>query len=412
MSMRHRLPGLADAAMAAAMIGVLGYLTLRVVIWEDFFLEAGPAVRHLMAGNMHGFLALTPVYGGSLLLSTPALALGGALDGLNGAFRLETLFCAATVAALALTLARIQRAEGRSILSRWLLIALLLASPAAKWAVVGGHPEEILTAALCVGGMLLVVRGRITTGAILLGLAVASKQWALLALPVALAAVPNGQRIRLSATAGGATLALFAPIALANTGNFVAVNKGLTSAPFIFHPQQIWWTLHLYYVRPLGGPQSTIFGPAPIALVARYSHPLIVLVAILLGIAYWLRQRHVQSTDALLMLALVLLLRCMLDPWNVVYYQYPFLVALAAWEVASHRRAPLLALAATFLVWIGFGAVSQVSSTDTANLFYVLWTIPAVSMMLWRSLHLPRPFVAQTRYETTVSSLPSRLRTS
>jgi hypothetical protein len=286
-----------------------------------------------------------------------------------------------------------------------------VASPAADWALKEGHPEELMTAALCVGGMLLVIRGRITTGAILLGLAVASKQWALLALPVALATVPNGHRIRLSATAGAAALALFAPLALVATGNFVAVNKGLASAPMIFHPQQIWWTLFLDSSRPFGGPHSTIFGSA-ITLVARYSHPLIVLTAVLLGLAYWARRSHVQPTDALLMLALVMLLRCMLDPWDVVYYVYPCLVALASWEIASNRRAPVFTLAASLLVWIGFGVVTQVSSGDLANLFYVAWTVPAAVLMGWRSLHLPRPFTVQTRYETTVSSLPSRLRTS
>jgi len=62
------------------------------------------------------------------------------------------------------------------------LIGLLVASPAASWALKEGHPEELLAAALCVGGMLLVLRGRISSGAILLGLAVASKQWAILAV--------------------------------------------------------------------------------------------------------------------------------------------------------------------------------------------------------------------------------------
>jgi hypothetical protein len=412
MSMRHRLPGFADAVVAAAMLGLLYYLAMRIRIWQDFFFEAAPAVQHLVTGDLHGFLALTPVYGGSLLLSAPALALGGTLGGLNGAYRLETIFCAVAVAMLALTLARIQRSEGRPAISRWLLIGLMVASPAADWALKEGHPEELLTAALCVGGMLLVVRGRITTGAILLGLAVASKQWALLALPIALATVPNGHRIRLSAVAAGVALTLFAPLALANTNSFVAANKSLTSAAFIFHPQQIWWTLHLDYIRPLGGPQSTIYGRAPIALVARYSHPLIVLIAILLGTAYWLRRRHLQPSDALLMLALVLLLRCMLDPWNNIYYQLPFLVALAAWEVSSHRRIALFTLAASFLVWTGFEPVAITSSGDITNLFYIMWAVPAAVLMGCRSLRMSRSFLSRTSYETTVSSLPSRLRTS
>ena len=113
MSIRRRLPGYTDAVVAAAMLGVLYYLAMRVIIWRDFFNEAGPAVEHLTAGNLHGFLALTPIYGGSLVLSAPALELGGALDGLNGAYRLEVLVCATAIAVLALALARIQRSEGR-----------------------------------------------------------------------------------------------------------------------------------------------------------------------------------------------------------------------------------------------------------------------------------------------------------
>jgi hypothetical protein len=411
MSMRRRLPGYTDAVVAVAMMGVLYYLALRVHIWEDFFFESGPAVQRLMAGNLHGFLALAPAYGGSLVLSAPALALGGALGGLNGAYRLESLFCMAAVAVLALTLTRIQRADGRSALSRWLLIVVLVASPAADWALKEGHPEELLTAALCVGGMLLLLRGRITTAAILLGLAVASKQWALLALPVAVAAAPD-RRGRFSIVTAATAVGLSLPLLLASTGNFVATNKGLASAPFIFHPQQIWWTLHLDYIRPVGGPKSTIFAPAPIALISRYSHPLIGLIALVLGLAYWLRRRHVRPTDALLMLALVLLVRCMLDPWDVIYYQFPFLAALAAWEVSSHRRAPFFTLAASFLVWTNFQPVNITSSGDITNLFYVTWTLPAAVLMGWSSLRLPHPFVTLSRYATTVSSLPRRLKLS
>lgn len=406
---RRHLRSYTDAAVAMAMLGVLYYLSMRVVIWRDFFNEAGPAVQHLTAGNLHGFLALTPVYGGSLLMSAPALALGGALGGLNGAYRLEVLFCATTLAVLALALARLQRSEGRSALSRWLLIGLLVASPAADWALKYGHPEELLTTALCVGGMLLVIRGRITTGAILLGLAIASKQWALLAFPIALAATPQGQRIRLSGLAGAIALVLFVPLALSNTSQFVATNKGLASAALFFRPQQIWWTLHLDYLRHLGG---TFYERAPSALVARYSRPLTVLSAILLGVAYRLRRRQVQPSDALLVLALVMLLRGMLDPWDEIYYQLPFLVSLGAWEVCSSRRAPLFTLAASILVWIGFEPVDLTASGDIANLFYVAWAIPAAMLMGWRSLCLPRTVPTRTRYATTVSSLESRVSTS
>ena len=50
----------------------------------------------------------------------------------------------------------------------------------------------------------------------------------------------------------------------------------------------------------------------------------------------------------LLLLALLLLLRCVLDPWNVVYYELPFLLALLCWEALCRpERPPVLALAAS-----------------------------------------------------------------
>jgi hypothetical protein len=393
---RYHLGWLVDGAVAVAMMGVLYHAALQEVIWGDFFFESGPAVSRLMAGDLHGFLAVAPAYGGSLLLTAPAIALGGAIGGLNEAYRFGALACVAAAATLALALAAFQRSMGRAAPSRWLLIALLVASPAASWAVIEGHPEELLAAALCVGGMLLVLRGRITSGAILLGLAVGCKQWALLAVPLALVVAP-GHRLRLSLLGAGSTMLLWAPLALVNTSHFLAANKSLASAPYIFNPEQIWWALHLDYLRPLGGPSSTIFGPAPIALVANYSHPLVALAAVLLALAWWARRRYVQPTEALLMLALVLLLRCMLDPWNVIYYQFPFLVSLAAWEVASERRAPLFALAASFLVWTNFRQVNLVHSENITNLFYLTWTLPAAGMMLWHSLRLPRPRFLATR---------------
>ena len=51
----------------------------------------------------------------------------------------------------------------------------------------------------------------------------------------------------------------------------------------------------------------------------------------------------------MLLLALVLLLRCALDPWNNLYYRLPFLLALMAYEVCSGRT-PRLTLIYTVLL--------------------------------------------------------------
>ena len=57
-----------------------------------------------------------------------------------------------------------------------------------------------------------------------------------------------------------------------------------------------------------------------------------------------LRRRRARRDDALALLALALLLRCALDPWNLVYYHLPCALALVAWETRRGRPYPVLAL--------------------------------------------------------------------
>jgi hypothetical protein len=62
------------------------------------------------------------------------------------------------------------------------------------------------------------------------------------------------------------------------------------------------------------------------------------------------RRRSIEASLALL--ALLFLLRCLLDPSNHVYYQVPFVLAAAAWE-SRRRGVPVVAL----LGLAGFAAV-------------------------------------------------------
>ena len=82
--------------------------------------------------------------------------------------------------------------------------------------------------------------------------------------------------------------------------------------------------------------------------------------------------------DALLALALVLLLRCMLDTWDTGYYMLPFLLALFAWEICGEsRRAPVLALVAVVLLWIALHKLSADGlSPDAQAAFFLLWSLP------------------------------------
>ena len=89
------------------------------------------------------------------------------------------------------------------------------------------------------------------------------------------------------------------------------------------------------------------------------SHPLIIAVSLPLTALAWGRGRRGQS-DALLLLALLLLLRCVLDTWDTVYYPIPFVLALLAWESLGERRRPaVLALSSTVLAWVSFHVAAR-----------------------------------------------------
>src|SRR5436309_630175 len=82
--------------------------------------------------------------------------------------------------------------RGQPFRAQVAVAALIVAGPLTFSALKWGHPEELLAAALCVGGAIAAVRGRVLVGGLLLGLALATKEWAWLALlPVAIAMGPG-----------------------------------------------------------------------------------------------------------------------------------------------------------------------------------------------------------------------------
>jgi len=359
------------------MLAVLCWWTLRGHFWKDYLVEAQPAVQLLLAGDLHGFLASSPIYAGSLVLRAPVMALAG---NVTDAYRLGALVCVAPLVALALALRSSRPSTGRAV--RWLAIALVVLNPIVARTVQIGHPEDVLAAALMVGGLLLALDGRGLASGLLLGVAVASKQWAIIGLPLAVAIAP-GMRGRLLSGAAVAAAALLAPVIAVGPTSFVAANQGALSAPIFMNPANVWWLLGTWYERPLGGPHSLVFTPAPTELAARLSHPLIVVIPILCALV-WMRRRcrrALRADDVLLLLAAVSLFRCVLDPWNIVYYHCPFLLALVAWEVRARSGPPVIALGATALVWFTFQTLPDLGGSAAQTAFYLAWSLPAVAAM-------------------------------
>ena len=222
-----------------------------------------------------------------------------------------------------------------------------------------------------------------------------------------------------AATAG----AILAPLLIFSSGGFVAASRAVATAPnAIFQPWQLWWFLghHGALVHGAFGVAKPGYRVAP-GWIGGVSHPLILAVGAVVTVALWLRSRRLGERDALLALALLLLLRCLLDTWDVVYYPLPFLLALLAWEVRGPAtRPPLLALSATVLVWFSFHWLTLHASPDLQAASFLAWALPLTAWLGSRLYSPGRPALLPSHgderpagaQEMTVSSLGRLVSTS
>jgi hypothetical protein len=215
---------------------------------------------------------------------------------------------------------------------------------------------------------------------------VACKAWALVAvMPVLLAIGPRWWRTALVSALVCA--AVLAPLAIGDSGRFTTTARSMGDTGYVFQPMQIFWFAGPRKEGVRGGDGQLKPGArvAP-AWIVKASHPIVVLVGLAVPLLWLLRRRRrgADAADLLLVLALTLHLRCLLDTWNIGYYGLPMLLALTAWEGLARRRPPLLALAVTALLWTSFHLVPfHVAGPDEQTLFYLAWAVPlAVAMAL------------------------------
>ena len=89
------------------------------------------------------------------------------------------------------------------------IVLVALVNPLVVSAAELGHPEELLTASLCVAALVAALEDRSLLTIVLLGFALACKQWALVAvLPVLFALERARVRVLLGALATAALLTL------------------------------------------------------------------------------------------------------------------------------------------------------------------------------------------------------------
>jgi Glycosyltransferase family 87 len=421
------------ASLACAGCAAIAWLGLYGFAWNDYDSEVRPAYEALVRGHVVSFLRLAPAYGGSLIERAPfALVPGLWGGGTLAVYRMVALPCLLATVVLGVWLTARMRADGRSTLARAVALGVCVANPVTLLALEVGHPEEILGACLCVAAVLVATRSMSTGGGSLLagalfGLAIANKEWALLAAGPVLLATPPGRRARCAASACVTAGAILLPLVLVSSGGFVAGTRtiGSRAANSIFQPWQVWWFLgrHGALVHGTFGAPKPGFRIGP-EWTGTISHPLILVVGALLALCLWLRcarRAALTHRQALLALALALLARCLLDTWDTSYYTLPFLLALLAWEAGRpSRNPPLLALTATALVWISFEWLPEHASADVSSAAFLAWTLP-LAAWLTMQLFVPARQGRSSRaaggdparaQETTVSSLGRLVRTS
>ncbi len=376
--MRQALRENALCAFAAISgCATIAWLGLYGFAWNDYEMEAQPSFTALAHGHFVEFLRLAPAYGGSLIMRAPfALAPNLWGGGELAVYRMIALPCLLAAVVLAVWLCARMRAAGHSTLARAVAVGVCAANPIALFALEYGHAEEILGACLCVAAVLIAGRSslgrqRTVWAGALLGLALANKPWALLAVgPVLLALVSSTgawrwrPAILCMGTAGAVTALVLAPLTIVSRGG-IAHQTLATPAQEIFQPWEVWWFLgtpnHVPAPHgetrsvPLNAPLSTRpqWRIAP-SWLRGITHPLIVLLAIPLTLLAW-RSRRTKGA-ALQLLALLLLLRCVLDTWDISLLPaaVPARAARLGGQRARTSRPPVFALASTALAWLSF----------------------------------------------------------
>jgi hypothetical protein len=375
---RLALPALVAILFSAA----YGWSQLTGYVWTDYEHANELQFRALVHGDFASFFSLAAIEGPSLLLRSPfafASWLWGGSD--MAIYRLVAVpgLLAGTVLAVVLwdLRARLWPNAG------WGLVVVLLAAanPLTLRALAIGHPEELLGAVLCIGAVLAALWSKPYLAAVLLGLALANKAWAVLAIGPVLLALES-HRWRALAIAGAIGAAFVIPFLLAGPDARSAVaSAGGTDG--VWQPWQLWWPLgeHGHIVRGFDGLPKPDWRAAP-AWIAPLTHPFIALLVVPASLLWRLRRGPGPATgDIFLLLALLFLARCVLDPANNVYYHLPFVLSLLTWEALRRERPPVLTVVATCLIWVMFEELRYVIVPDLQWVVYLALALPALVVL-------------------------------
>ena len=347
---------------------------------------AGPPINALAGGHLARFFETQPFMGPfTLLLRAPVVAITRLLGaGQLLQYRLGALVCLLVAAALTGVLLREMPPRRWRLLLQAFLLVLILAGPLTVKTLWWGHPEELVGGLLCVCAVLLSSHGRPVLAGLLLGLAIATKQWALLAVVPALA-VCQRDRVRLLAVAVGVVALLVAPMFIGDPSRFLSQNlhAGLAlsgTQTAVVTPTNIWFAYTTNVSVVLG--RGTNYGIS--AGLSAFTHPLALAVGVALSLLFWRRFPKPTAADALMLLALVFLVRCLLDPLTLSYHHVPFFVAIAASEGLRRRGFPVVTVLSAAALWVISHPIAATGDANLLNETYLAWALPVTAYLTVR----------------------------
>jgi hypothetical protein len=372
----------------------------------DYPLDAGPPIDALINGRVHDFLAARPDMGPFSLVLRAPFAAAGQLLGSGGSahyylddYRFGVFPCVAAAGLFGVYVARLMDEEGRRKLAQAAVVGLAVVNPVTLRAIHYGHPEEVLGAALLAGAAVAGLRGRASLGAVLVGLAVANKQWAVIGLPtvvlILVLAVGRERLKRPALVLAGVAALLTVPLVLVDAHSLVDLFRRMADlrGGYVF-PADVWYPFapelpatageHLPGLRQI---------PDWLGLIAR---PLIVTMGVVLPLVFARNVAADLRNRALPLLALVMLLRCALDPLDNGYYHVPFFLALLAADGLSGR---FYATAAAF-VFLQFPTTVQ-PSPEVLSAFYIGWALPFAIYLAGRAWGIDWAALFSSRFRQT-----------
>jgi Glycosyltransferase family 87 len=352
--------------------------------------DAGPSIDALSHGNLTGFFAEQPPMGSfSLLLRTPPAIVANAVgDGDLLVYQSGVFVCVLAAGLLALWLALNMMRRGRPWTVWALVAAAVVFNPLTFQASYWGHPEEVLAAVLAVGAVIASGRRRWLIAGLMLGAALATKQWAALAVLPVLIAAPAGTRVRLAVTCVALAGVLTLPMLVADPGRFRAAQEMVSSGSSYTHTvtaTNLWWAFSSSSTD-VGidgfGQTTTVTQFSLPDSVGRVLHHGVIVLALVLSLLYARRPAPglANPDDLLQLVALLFLARCMLDPLTFSYHHAPFLIALLSFE-ALRRQLPVLSAYAIGALLLMNELIVPTGEPWLINAFYLAWTIPLAAAM-------------------------------